>query len=130
MLGMLRLAAEICKNKSMLTEGTLLYRFADLNYLYFEIVLLAAALVMIVVGSLLSAPPSAERLNGLTYSTTSDKDRNETGAGLEQVGRDPHLRRALPDPGDLLVLQRVAVADRDTSNIPQLILHLVSGYVG
>jgi solute:Na+ symporter, SSS family len=80
-LGMLRLAAEICKNKGMLVKGTFLFSFADLNYLYFEIVLLVAALVLIVVGSLLTAPPAPEKLAGLTYSTTSDKDRNETRAG-------------------------------------------------
>jgi len=105
-LGMVRLAAEICKGKGMLTEGTLLYKMAAMNYLYFEIYLLAAALVLIIVGSLLTAPPAAEKLNGLTYSTISDKDRKETRAGWKQVGRDPHLRGSLPDPGDLLVLQR------------------------
>ncbi len=80
-LGMMRLVVEICKGKGMLTEGTFLYKMAAMNYLYFEIYLLGAALVLIIVGSLLTAPPAAEKLNGLTYSTTSDKDRKETRAG-------------------------------------------------
>lgn len=75
-LGMGRLAAEICKKS--LEEGTLLYQFADLNFLYFCIVLLVVSVAIIVVVSLLTAKPSDDRLQGLTYATRSAKDRETT----------------------------------------------------
>lgn len=79
-LGMARLAAEVCKGKHLLAEGTFLYRFADLNYLYFEIVLLGAAVAIILFVSLLTPAPAAEKLRGLTYATATAEDRKETRA--------------------------------------------------
>jgi SSS family solute:Na+ symporter len=76
-LGMARLVAEIFKGS---LEGTPLFLFADLNFLYFCIVLLAVSVAVIVVTSLLTAPPSEEQLRGLTYATTSKEDREETRA--------------------------------------------------
>ncbi len=78
LIGMTRLALEVCKGCGMLPEGTAVYRIAAMNYLYFEMVLLGAALVLIVGASLLTAPPPAERLAGLTYATASEADRRET----------------------------------------------------
>jgi len=78
LIGMTRLALEVCKGYGMLPEGTAVYRIAAMNYLYFEMVLLGAALALIVGVSLLTAPPPAERLAGLTYATASEADRRET----------------------------------------------------
>ncbi len=77
-IGMTRLAMEVCKGYGLLAPGTALYRIAAMNYLYFEMVLLAAALAMIVGVSLVTAPPPAERLSGLTYATATEADRRET----------------------------------------------------
>jgi SSS family solute:Na+ symporter len=76
-LGMGRLAAELCKNH---LEGTFLHGFATVNFLYFCIILFAASVAIIVIVSLLTSKPSAERLQGLTYSTLSEEDRRENRA--------------------------------------------------
>ncbi|NCC37077.1 MAG: hypothetical protein EOM24_34485, partial [Chloroflexia bacterium] len=77
-LGMARLVAEV--SKQYLTEGTLLYGFANLNFLYFCLVLLGVSIVVIVGVSLMTAPPPAEKLRGLTYWTLSDENRRSTRA--------------------------------------------------
>ncbi|MBN1346034.1 MAG: sodium:solute symporter [Phycisphaerae bacterium] len=76
-LGMARLAAEICKDR---LTGTFLEPLATVNFLYFCLILFAASVVIIVVTSLLTAKPSEERLRGLTYATLSDEDRARTRA--------------------------------------------------
>lgn len=75
-LGMGRLAAEV--SRPALTEGTFLYAFASLNFLYFCLVLLGIVLVIIIGVSLVTAPPPAEKLRGLTYWTLSDENRRTT----------------------------------------------------
>jgi len=77
-IGMARLVAEISKAK--LTQGTLLYAFADLNFLYFCVLLLVISVVLIVIGSLLTAAPSDEKIKGLTYATVTAEHRAETRA--------------------------------------------------
>ncbi len=77
-LGMARLAAEVCKR--YLTEGTFLYGFANLNFLYFCLALLGVSIVIIVGVSLMTAPPPADKLRGLTYWTLSDENRRSTRA--------------------------------------------------
>ncbi len=75
-LGMGRLAAEICKDS--LTPGTPLYYFAHVNYLYFTIYLFIASAAIIVIGSLLTRAPSPAQIAGLTYATVSGSDRAVT----------------------------------------------------
>ena len=76
-LGMARLAAEICKDR---LHGTFLYGFANLNFLYFCIFLFLASLAIIIIVSLLTPQPAEERLRGLTYATVSSEDRRATKA--------------------------------------------------
>ena len=77
-LGMARLVSELNKGR---LAGTWLHGFADLNFLYFCIVLFVASVVIIVTVSLLTAPPRPEQLAGLTYATQSSEDRREVRAG-------------------------------------------------
>jgi len=77
-LGMARLAAEVYKDR--FAAGSFMYRFADLNFLYFGLVLLSAAIVLIVAASLLTPRPSEEKLVGLTYATVTAGQRAETRA--------------------------------------------------
>ncbi|MBI4578668.1 MAG: Na+/glucose cotransporter, partial [Planctomycetes bacterium] len=77
-LGMGRLAAEIVKDR--LTPGTALFRFADVNYLYFTIFLFIAAAGIMVIASLLTRPPAPAKLAGLTYATVTSEDRATTSA--------------------------------------------------
>lgn len=78
-LGMLRLTADVLKDKKILTEG-LLYDFASVNFAIMGIAFFAAAVVLIVAGSLLTSPPSEEKLVGLTYGTITSAQRAETRA--------------------------------------------------
>lgn len=76
-LGMARLVAEICKDR---LQGTFLQGFANVNFLYFCLILFAVSVGIIVVVSLLTPRPSEDRLTGLTYATLTDEDRRNTRA--------------------------------------------------
>lgn len=75
-IGMSRIFLEI--NKESL--GGFLYWFADVNFLYFCIILFVFSIILLVVVSLLTEKPSEEQLNGLTYSTTVAEDREKSRA--------------------------------------------------
>lgn len=64
-LGMGRLVAELNKGR---LDG-LLFTFADINFLHFAIVLFVVCTLVLVVVSLLTPPPPAEKLAGLTFAT-------------------------------------------------------------
>jgi SSS family solute:Na+ symporter len=70
-LGMFRLVAEL--NKEHL--GGVLYKFADINFLYFCFYLFVACIGAMVLISLLTREPSYEKINGLTYGTTVAEDK-------------------------------------------------------
>jgi len=70
-LGMLRLALEL--NKSHLSG--FLHAFASINFLYFCIILFAVCVATLIIVSLLTAPPSYEKIKGLTYGTTVVEDK-------------------------------------------------------
>ncbi|UCF18655.1 MAG: sodium:solute symporter [Gemmatimonadota bacterium] len=75
-IGMLRLVAEL--NKSAL--GGFLYWFADVNFLYFAILLTGVCVALLVGVSLLYPAPGLEQINGLTYATTMAEDRARSRA--------------------------------------------------
>jgi len=70
-LGMIRLVAEL--NKSHLSG--FFYTFANINFLYFCIILFVVCVVAMIVVSLLTKPPSYEKIKGLTYATTVSEDK-------------------------------------------------------
>jgi len=70
-IGMIRLVAEL--NKEHL--GGILYKFADVNFLYFCFYLFVACIGIMVVISILTREPSYEKIQGLTYSTTVAEDK-------------------------------------------------------
>jgi len=70
-LGMLRLVAEL--NKDSLAGS--LYWFADVNFLYFAILLLGVSVVLLVGVSLVTQVPGFDQIRGLTYATTVAEDR-------------------------------------------------------
>jgi SSS family solute:Na+ symporter len=63
-LGMARLVLEL--NKASL-DG-FLFAYANINFLHFAIILFVVCSVVLVVASLLSAPPPAEKVAGLTFA--------------------------------------------------------------
>jgi len=77
-LGMGRLIAEL--NKSAL-DGWL-YRYADINFLHFAILLFVICSAVLIVVSLMTPEPSQTQLRGLTYSTVEKK----RGSGVSQAG--------------------------------------------
>ncbi len=76
-VGMARLAAEVCKGS---LEGTILHTFAEINFLYFCLYLCAFSVLLIVGVSLLTPKPSEEQIKGLTYATTALMDKKKSRA--------------------------------------------------
>jgi SSS family solute:Na+ symporter len=70
-LGMIRLVAEL--NKKHLSG--ILYTFANINFLYFCIILFVVCIVAMIAVSLLTKAPSYEKIKGLTYATTVAEDK-------------------------------------------------------
>lgn len=64
-LGMGRLVAELSKSQ---LDG-LLFAYADINFLHFAIFLFVICTAVLVVVSLLTPPPPAEKVAGLTFAT-------------------------------------------------------------
>ncbi|MBN1541808.1 sodium:solute symporter [candidate division KSB1 bacterium] len=76
LVGMARLVAEL--SKSHLSGW--LYRFASVNFLYFAVYLFFFCVAVLVLVSLLTAPPTRAKLQGLTYATTVQADRESSRA--------------------------------------------------
>ncbi|MFQ6038464.1 MAG: Na+/glucose cotransporter, partial [Candidatus Aminicenantales bacterium] len=75
-LGMIRLVMEL--NKDHL--GGILFRFADVNFLYFCVYLFLFCVGVMVVVSVLTKEKTYERIQGLTYGTTVAEDRKASRA--------------------------------------------------
>ena len=75
-LGMFRLIAEI---KIEYMSGWL-YKFASMNFLYFGVYLFLICIGLMIAISLLSSPPSEEKIKGLTYATTIASDKAKSRA--------------------------------------------------
>ena len=80
-LGMAKLAAQVLAGVKTITPslpGWLVWFGLSFNWLYFCLALFAVSVVVIVVVSLLTAPPPLEKLTGLTYATTKGEGRTWT----------------------------------------------------
>ncbi|HEX3074401.1 MAG TPA: sodium:solute symporter [Ignavibacteriales bacterium] len=75
-IGIARIFLEIYKN----SLSGFLYEFANLNFLYFCILLFVFSIAMLIIISLLTGKPSEKQLDGLTFSTISVKDKAESRA--------------------------------------------------
>ncbi len=76
LLGMFRLFAELGKHH---LSGAL-FAFANMNFLYFCVLLFLASVAILIVISLLTEPPSFEKIKGLTYATTVAADKETSRA--------------------------------------------------
>ena len=74
MAGMVRLGLEI-KKSTLMVDG-IWYRIADLNFLYFAIFSFLTCIVVLITVSMVTPPPDANKINGLTYDTTK-RDNQE-----------------------------------------------------
>lgn len=79
-LGMGKLTIQTLFGADKIAEPAVLAAIGDFNFLYFSSVLFVVSVAVTVVGSLLTAAPSAEKLAGLTYASMSDEDRREVRA--------------------------------------------------
>lgn len=75
-IGIFRIILEL--NKSTLTGFW--YDFANLNFLYFCIILFLISIALMIIISLLSEAPSEAQLNGLTFATTVNEDKANSRA--------------------------------------------------
>jgi solute:Na+ symporter, SSS family len=84
-LGMAKLTLELLQDG--LTPGGLLYQFATMNFLYFCIYLFLLSILILVVVSMVTPAPSAEQIQGLTFSTTvaADKAASRTSWNTKDV---------------------------------------------
>jgi solute:Na+ symporter, SSS family len=76
-LGMFKLTAQTFFGAEKISSPALLARVGDFNFLYATGLLFAASSVLIVVASLMTPPPSPDKLRGLTYSSIRSEAREE-----------------------------------------------------
>jgi len=76
-LGMSKLAIQVLFGADKIASPAFLAAIGDFNFLFFTGVLFGVSIVIVVVGSLLTAPPPEEKIAGLTYATVSSHDREE-----------------------------------------------------
>jgi SSS family solute:Na+ symporter len=77
-LGMAKLTLQLLSDQ--LEPGSLVHQFATMNFLYFCIWLFLISIVIFVGVSLSTPAPSAEKVKGLTFSTTVAEDKAATRA--------------------------------------------------
>ena len=77
-LGMLRLVAVIFRD--MFAEGTLLFKFVEINWLHYSEFLFVFTIALILLVSLFTKKPSKEKLSGLTFHSITDEQKAETRA--------------------------------------------------
>lgn len=80
-IGMFRIILEL--NKGSLSG--LLFNIADMNFLYFCILLFLISIGLMIIMSLLTEKPSEEQLNGLTYGTTVAEDKAKSYASWTKM---------------------------------------------
>jgi len=88
-LGMSRLVMEL--NKTSLTQGTLAYIYADVNFLHFAIGLFAVCVGVLVAVSLVTRAPDEEHVRGLTFQTTGRIERADAQTLHIRVWRRPNV---------------------------------------
>lgn len=74
-LGMGRLGLELMKGQ--LTEGSVLFWLADINFMHFAILLLGVSVALLVIVSLLTPPEDERKLAGLTVATVPPSEAQE-----------------------------------------------------
>ena len=60
------------------TEGSLLWIVNNTFFQYYSLVIFAVSATVMVAVSLMTEPPAAEQINGLTYGTLSDADKQKS----------------------------------------------------
>jgi SSS family solute:Na+ symporter len=82
-VAVLRLTLEI--NKGKLEPGSFIHTFGTINFLTFAAWFFLFCVVVCVAVSMLTKPPSAAQINGLTYSTLSTEQKAANRASYNWV---------------------------------------------
>lgn len=82
-LGMFKLTCQTLFGEGKIEEPAFLAAIGDFNFLYATGVLFVLAAILMVAGSLLSAPPPAEQVDGLTYKSIHVKYGDEIRASWD-----------------------------------------------
>jgi len=64
-------------------EGSFLWIVNNIFFQYYSLIIFIVSVVVMIVVSYLSAPPSYEKISGLTYGTVTDEHRKETRASWQ-----------------------------------------------
>jgi SSS family solute:Na+ symporter len=83
LLGMFKLTCQALFGKGKIEEPAFLAAIGDFNFLYATGVLFVLAAVLMVVGSLLSAPPPPEKVEGLTFRSIREMHGEEIRASWD-----------------------------------------------
>ena len=92
-LGAARLVAEL--NQDVLGDG-FLFQYIDINFLHFGGLLFVACSLILTVVSLLTAPPSREKIAGLTLQTASESPARGEAADIPDANL--HMPELVSDP--------------------------------
>ena len=76
-LGMSKLAIQVLFGADKIASPAFLAAIGDFNFLFFTGILFGVSIIIIVVRSLLTAPPPEEKIAGLTYATVSIRDKED-----------------------------------------------------
>lgn len=76
-LGMSKLTIQVLFGADKIASPAFLAAIGDFNFLFFTGILFGVSIIIIVVRSLLTAPPPEEKIAGLTYATVSIRDKED-----------------------------------------------------
>jgi SSS family solute:Na+ symporter len=82
-MGLLRLAIDTpvkLKYITSYTEGSFFWIMNNIFFQYYSLVIFIVCVVVMIVVSYLTSPPSYQKINGLTYATLSAEDRKKSRA--------------------------------------------------
>jgi solute:Na+ symporter, SSS family len=66
-------------------EGSFLWIMNNIFFQYYSIFILLVCIIVMVVVSYMTAPPSYEKISGLTYGTVTSEHRKESRASWSKV---------------------------------------------
>jgi len=85
LLGLAKLTVQVFFGQGKIESPAFLAAAGDFNFLYFTGVLFAISVVVVVLGSLLTPPPVAAQLEGLTYASVTGEAKREIRASMGPV---------------------------------------------
>jgi solute:Na+ symporter, SSS family len=76
-LGFFRIAMEVMSKSGIISEGSVLHSFGTMNFLHFGVVSFVLCVGTAIIVSLLSPAPSSAQVDGLTFSTLTQEQKDD-----------------------------------------------------